>query len=156
MYQVKLSESYFPIQDAETVMETTVGGLLRSVAAGAPDAPALVEVDMAGDLGRRWTYGALFSDAEHLALALSTRFAPGERICVWAPNIPEWVLLEYACGLAGLVLVTANPAYQAKELGYVLTQSGASALFLTVSYRGNPMADIAVEATRGRLPRHRR
>ncbi len=91
----------------------------------------------------------MYLDAERLALALSTRFLPGERICVWAPNIPEWVLPEYASALAGLVLVTANPAYQAKELRYVLEQSGASGLFLTVAYRGNPMADIAREAVDG-------
>ncbi len=149
MYQVELTESFFPIQDDEQLLETTVGGLLRTGAASHPDAPALSEVDLAGALGRRWTLGSLLADAERLALALSTRFAPGERICVWAPNIPEWVLLEYACGLAGLTLVTANPAYQASELRYVLDQSGSSALFLTRSYRGNPMAEIAVEATRG-------
>ena len=35
--------------------------------------------------------------------------------------------MEYACALAGLVLVTANPAYQVGELRYVLEQSGAVA-----------------------------
>ena len=68
---------------------------------------------------------------------------------VWAPNVPEWVLMEYACGLAGLILVTANPSYQAAELRYVLEQSGASALFSVESYRGNPMAEIAVAACDG-------
>ncbi|MEX0286421.1 MAG: AMP-binding protein [Paracoccaceae bacterium] len=149
MYQVNLTESYFPIQDQEEVLETTVGGLLRQTAATNPDDPALTEVDMTGALGRRWTFGSLLSDAEVLALALSTRFEPGERICVWAPNVPEWVLLEYACALAGLTLVTANPAYQPQELRYVLDQSRSSALFLTCSFRGNPMWDIAQEAAQG-------
>lgn len=144
-----LLKSHFPIRDSEKVLDTTVGGLLRSVAAGDPDQLALVEVDIAGNRGRHWTYKTLLADAERLALALSTRFSLGERICVWAPNIPEWVLLEYACGLAGLVLVTANPAYQAKELRFVLEQSGACGLFLTAEYRGNPMADIAREAVDG-------
>lgn len=146
---MQLLKSHFPINDTEKVFDTTVGGLLRSVSASDPDQCALVEVDVSGNMARRWTYQALFSDAERLALALSTRFSPGERVCVWAPNIPEWVLLEYACALAGLVLVTANPAYQAKELRYVLEQSGASGLFLTVAYRGNPMAEIAREAVDG-------
>ncbi|MCA0873949.1 hypothetical protein LCL97_24265 [Seohaeicola saemankumensis] len=80
MVQVNLLESYFPIQDGESILETTVGGLLRSVAANKPDAPALIEVDMSGSLGRRWTYGTLLADAERLARALATRFAPRERI----------------------------------------------------------------------------
>ncbi|MEM7684019.1 MAG: AMP-binding protein [Pseudomonadota bacterium] len=146
MYTLALTESYVPAQETTDIRDTTVGGLLRDVAASHPDSPALTEIKFDGEAGRRWTYGELLADAERLARALSTRFSPGERICVWSPNTPEWVLLEYACGLAGLVLVTANPAYQAKELAYVLEQSQSVALFLVESYRGNPMAEIAAEA----------
>jgi fatty-acyl-CoA synthase len=85
----------------------------------------------------------MLDDAERLARALLSRFDPGERICVWGPNIPEWVILEFAAALAGLTLVTANPAYQERELRYVLKQSKAAALFLIGEHRGNPMADIA-------------
>lgn len=141
--------SYFPVQDSEEILETTVGGLLRDVAAAAPDAEALVELCGDGSEGRRWTFAQVLADAERLALALASRFQTGERICVWAPNIPEWVLMEYACALAGLTLVTANPAYQPAELRYVLEQSRSAALFHTLEYRGNPMAEIAAQAVEG-------
>ena len=120
MYQFNLTESQIPPQQDTDVRETTVGGLLREVAASQPNRTALIEIGMDGQAARRWTYGALLTEAERLAHALASRFRPGERICVWSPNTPEWVLMEYACGLAGLVLVTANPAYQPKELRYVL------------------------------------
>lgn len=149
MYQFQLTESLVPPQDDDVIKETTVGGLLREVAKQQPTAPALIEVDIEGQLGRTWTYGELLADSENLALALASRFGPGERITVWAPNTPEWLLLEYACALAGITLVTANPAYQPPELRYVLEQSGSAGLFSVESYRGNPMADIAVEACRG-------
>ena len=149
MYKVALTESLFPAQTSEPVWETTVGGMLREVTARDPSVPALVEVTVDGETGRRWNYGELLADSEKLALALSTRFAPGEKVVVWAHNIPEWVLMEYACALAGLVLVTANPAFQPKELRYVLEQSGAVALFQVESYRGNPMAEIGAEAIQG-------
>ncbi|MBT3790447.1 MAG: AMP-binding protein [Alphaproteobacteria bacterium] len=132
-----------PAQNDAPVLETTVGGLLREVAAEVPDLTSLVEVTMEGVCDRTWTYGQMLGDAEKLALALSTRFEPGERVAVWSPNTPEWVIMEFACALAGLVLVTVNPAYQAKELDYVLQQSESVALFLTEEYRGNPMAEIA-------------
>jgi len=64
---------------------------------------------------------------------------------VWAPNIPEWVILEYAAGLAGLTLVTANPAYRPRELRYVLEQSRSVGLFIVREHRGNPMADVAAQ-----------
>ncbi len=149
MYQFELTRSLVPAQSDDLIEETTVGDLLRNVAAKHAYAPALVEVDMEGHTARTWTYGELLAEAEELALALSSRFAPGERVTVWAPNIPEWLLAEYGCALAGITLVTANPAYQAKELRYIMEQSGSVALFLIESYRGNPMAEIAAEACRG-------
>ncbi len=149
MYEVALTEAYFPAQTDIDVRDITVGGLLREMAARRPDAEALVEVRQSGEIGRRWSYGALLADGERLAGALTARFRPGERVVVWAPNSPEWVLMEYACALAGLVLVTANPAYQVGELRYVLEQSGAVALFLVREFRGNPMAEIGAAAADG-------
>ena len=149
MYQVSLTESLFPAQTDEPIRQTTVGDKLREVAARDSCAPALVEVTIEGETARRWTYGELPAESEELALALASRFAPGERVAVWANNLPEWIFVEYACGLAGLVLVTVNPAFQQKELRYVLEQSGAVALFRVESYRANPMAAIGAEAVEG-------
>ena len=144
-------ESYWAADQSVPVLETTVGDVLRAAAAAAPDREALVEADGDGIVRRRWTYGQLLADAERLALALASRYAPGERICIWAPNAPEWVLLEYAAALAGLVLVTANPAYQRRELKFVLEQSRSTGLFLTREHRGNPMHEIGV-AVAAELP----
>ena len=149
MYAVNLTTSHFPAQNDAEIRDITVGGLLREVAATHPDALAMVDVAESGDCGQSWTYGELLVQAERLAKALATRFEAGERVVVWAPNIPQWIFMEYACGLAGLVLVTANPSFQASELKYVLEQSGAVGLFMVDGFRGNPMAEIAREATSG-------
>ncbi len=149
MYDLHLTDSYVPAQADTVVLETTVGGLLRDVAGRNANAPAMVEVNAAGETARRWSYGDLLARAEAQAVALSTRYRPGERVTVWSPNNPEWLVMEYACALAGLVLVTANPAYQAQELRYVLEQSGSAALFLVKAYRGNPMAEIGAQAVAG-------
>lgn len=148
MYRVNLTESYFPAQGDDEIFETTVGGVLRARAAKTPDWPGLIE-DADGEILRRWTYAQLLADAETLAGALLTRYRPGERVAVWAPNIPEWVIMEYACGLAGLTLVTANPANKARELKYVLEQSRSVGLFYVPEYRGNPMGEIAKEVAAG-------
>ena len=68
MNQAHLSESLFPAHTDEPIRETTVGELLRDVAARDPSAPALVEVDLEGHPGRRWTNGELCADSERLAL----------------------------------------------------------------------------------------
>jgi fatty-acyl-CoA synthase len=125
------------------VLDVTIGRLLREVAARIPDTEALVEGLPDGTAGRRWTFAELLGDAERLGRSLAARYRPGERIAVWAPNVPQWVVLEYAAALAGLVLVTVNPSYQARELDYVLRQSRAAGLFLIEEFRGNPMGAIA-------------
>ena len=101
--------SHWPARALTPLLATTVGGVLRAAAWRAPDRVALI------DPGRReWTYGELRDEAERVARGLLTRFAPGEPVAVWAGNGPDWVLLEFAAGLAGLTLVTVNPAYQAR------------------------------------------
>lgn len=127
----------------EPIFETTIGGLLRDAVAAHPGSAALIEGLADGTTARRWTFAELLRDAEKIAQALAARFHPGERLAIWAPNSPEWVLAEYAAALAGLTLVTVNPGYQKRELDYVLRHSGAAGLLLADEHRGNPMRAIA-------------
>jgi fatty-acyl-CoA synthase len=146
-----LASSYWPADTSEEVHETTIGDVLREAASAAPDRTAVVAGMPNPADRRRWTYAELLRDAELVARSLLTRFEPGEHIAVWAPNIPEWVILQYGAALAGLVLVTVNPAYTATELEYVLRQSRAAGLFLLPEYRTNPMA-MSMESVRPGLP----
>jgi fatty-acyl-CoA synthase len=88
-------------------------------------------------------------------LALLSHFRPGEHVAVWAPNCPEWVLIEFGAALAGLTLVTVNPAYQAKELEYVLRQSKAVGILVAPEYRGRNLIAV-VEEVMPRTPDLRR
>lgn len=143
MYPVQLTESYFPAQPGKALLRVSIGDALRTAALDAGDAIALVAYRHDGARVRQWTYAELLHDAQSLARGLAAKYAKGTQIAVCAPNIPEWVILEYAAALAGLVLVTINPSFQAQEMGYVIRQSGAVALFHVQSCRGNPIADIA-------------
>ena len=143
MYNISLTTSYFPAQTDAEIRDITVGELLREIASHHPNLVAMIEIDDAGEAQRKWTYSDLLEISDQLARSLASRFAPGEKIVVWAPNVPEWVFMEYACGLAGLVLVTANPSFQSKELLYVLEQSRAVGLVLVDEFRNNPMRKIA-------------
>lgn len=121
----------------------TIGAMLRASAKSAPDRPALKELGYDGAIGRVWTYAELLSDAERLARALASRHEEGARVAIYANNVPEWILLELACGLSGVVLVTVNPAYQKRELKFVLEQSRSEAIYYVADFRGNPMQQIA-------------
>ena len=108
------------------MVDLTIGDLLRATAARVRDTDALVAGVSDPKARRRWTYAELLRDAERTGRALLRRFEPGERIAVWAPNLPEWVLVEFGAALAGIVLVTVNPNLLDEELRYVLEQSKVS------------------------------
>jgi len=154
MTALPLTTAYWPADTSSPVMETTIGGVLRAAAERAPDRPALISGDPDPARRRQWRYGELLAGAERAAQALLARFEPGDRVAVWAANCPEWVLLEFAAGLAGVTLVTVNPAYQADELAHVLGHSGARGVVLAADYRGSSLPAI-LASVRGRLPRLR-
>jgi len=146
-----LSTSYWPADFSQPVVDLTVGDALRGAAAEAPSTTALVEGVADPAARRRWSYAELLEASERAARALLGRFAPGDRIAVWANNIPEWVILELAAGLAGITVVTVNPALRPQELAYVLGQSQADGIFLVPAYRASPMAEM-MRQVRGDLP----
>lgn len=148
MYTIPLTESLFPAVLQGEIPRVSIGEALRQAAQDAADVIALKEATLTGEIGRAWTYHELYQDSLRLAYALLQRHRSGDRIAIWAHNIPEWVLLEYAAALAGLTLVTVNPSFRARELKYVLEKSRASALYVVQVFRGNPIAAIAAEVCR--------
>jgi fatty-acyl-CoA synthase len=147
----QLREAHWPADTSQPVMETTVGGVLQAAAEAAPGRTGLVFAEPADPVRRRWTFAELLAESERAACALLARFDPGERIAVWAPNCPEWLLLEFGAALAGLTLVTVNPALRPRELAHVLGNSGAAGVFLAPEYRGASL-EASLEEIRPELP----
>ncbi|MBY4575525.1 hypothetical protein ACN94_18365 [Gordonia paraffinivorans] len=136
--------SYWAPTSETALLPGTVGDLLRRAAAEAPD--RLAVIDGAAGTDRSWTYAELVDQALRLAGALHVEFGAGARIGVWAPNSPEWLILQQAAALAGVQLVTINPAYTYHELDYVLRNSGCIGLFHGDEYRGAAVPAMAQRA----------
>ena len=56
---------------------------------------------------------------------------------VCAPNMVEWVVLQFATAKAGLILVNINPAYRTSELEFGLNQVGVKALITVPSFKSS-------------------
>src|ERR1700688_3476605 len=140
-----MTESYIAGPATPAVRDVTLGRLLEQAARSAPDRLALIAGVPDPTLRRQWTYSELYAEAQRTARALLTRFKPGERIAVWAQNLPEWIMLEFGAGLAGMVLVTVNPGFRTNELEYVLKQSRSAGVFVVNAFRGNPMLETVRE-----------
>ena len=131
---------------AEEIEGLTVGGLLDRVRERRPDHDALVYADR----GLRLSYAEFAETVERCAGALmALGIGKGDHVAVWGQNVPEWVTLQFATGKIGAVLVTVNPAYRSRELGYILEQSDAAALFLTRGVKDADFLEVLREAVPG-------
>ena len=111
----------------------TIGAVLNRQADrfGERDAVAYADRDV------RWSYREFHRKVDQVANGLMTLgIRKGEHVAVWAPNVPEWLLLQYATAKVGAVLVTVNTSSTAAELDRVLRHSEATTLFLTPGFRG--------------------
>ncbi|MBS1214537.1 MAG: AMP-dependent synthetase [Proteobacteria bacterium] len=143
-----LKQSYWPASRELSLLDKTCGDVLREAVRARPGKISLIDGHRVPALRRSWTYAELLAASETVARALVSRFEPGTHIAVWSANSPEWIVLQFGLALAGMVLVTVNPALQPREVAYVLRQSRARAVFHQDTYRGLVMADAVEEACR--------
>jgi fatty-acyl-CoA synthase len=124
------------------LQEKTLGQLLDETADRFPDNDALIHFEK----NMRRTWRQFRQDVDRLArglLALGIR--KGDKIGVWATNVPFWVPLMFASARIGAVLVTVNTSYQAQELAYLLRQSECENLFMIDMYRDHDFLNILRE-----------
>ena len=130
--------------------DVTVGDLLTRLARSLPDREALVYGD-----GPRFTFATLEQEARTIARGLmALGVARGERVVLWATNVPEWVVLQFAVAKAGAILVTANTSLRSRDVGYLLRQSEAATLITIGGFRDVSYVDelAAIGAMSGAIP----
>ena len=148
METMTTAESYDAGPTDTPILEETIGTNFERTAAAYPDHEALV--DVAGD--RRWTYAELDDEINTVAKGLMSRgIEQGDRVGVWAPNCPEWVIVQYATAKIGAILVNINPAYRTHELRYVLDQSEVATLISATAFKTSDYVAM-VEEVRPHVP----
>lgn len=121
------------------LIHSTIGRLLEQTADAYPDREAVVYPDR----NIRYTYAQFDNLCRQTAKGLMRMgIGKGDHVAIWASNIPEWLVVQFATAKIGAVLVTVNTNYQAHELDYLLKQSDAAALIIMDSYRGTSYPDI--------------
>ncbi len=110
----------------------TVGGLLDDMARRYPDNDALVYPER----GLRYSYRQCNEVCRQVAKGLlRLGIKKGDNVSIWAYNVPEWVILQFATAKIGAVLVTINTSYKSAELEYILNQSDSTTLFMVRSFK---------------------
>jgi fatty-acyl-CoA synthase len=120
------------MKDMPPYRDLTVGALLTHLAAALPDQEALVY----SDRNLRLSFAALEAEARLIARGLmALGVERGERVALWATNVPEWVVLQFALAKIGAVLVTVNTSLRAHEIDYLLRQSEAGTVITIRGFR---------------------
>ena len=124
----------------------TMGDLLDAAAADHPDNDAVVMIDRPC----RMSYRQLKETADLVAKGLiKLGVQKGDHVSIWATNVPEYVILQFAIPKTGAVWVTINIRSLKHEVEYLLKQSDSTTLFLVEGFRdldyGQILRDLAPE-----------
>ncbi len=95
--------------------------------------------------GKDISYGTLDACACALANSLKANgVARGDRIALYLPNIPAFMLAYLAGEKAGAIVVSVNSIFKSEEVKYLLNDSGAKVVFTT--------AELLPNVPRGECP----
>nr|WP_320116593.1 AMP-binding protein [uncultured Desulfuromonas sp.] len=110
----------------------TVGGMVEEMARRFPNNDGLVYPDR----NLRYSYEQFNALCDRVARGmLAMGIKKGDHVAIWATNVPEWVILQFASAKIGVVLVTVNTSYRSAELEYILEQSDSTTLFLVQEFK---------------------
>ena len=116
----------------------TLGQILDNTVARYPDKEAIVYADR--NYRQTWReFGALVDRFAKGLMAMGVQ--KGEKVAVWATNVPYWVALQFATAKIGAILLTVNTNYREHELRYLLTHSECENIFLIDKMRDHDFLD---------------
>ena len=92
------------------------------------------------------TYAEFREDVDTFARSLlSLGVKRGDKVAIWATNVPAWYITFWAATKIGAILVTVNTAYKIHEAEYLLRQSDTHTLVMINGYRDSDYAAIINE-----------
>jgi long-chain acyl-CoA synthetase len=120
---------------------------LARAAAAWPDRPALARgTTVVAD------WRAMATRVARLAGGLrAAGLAPGERVAIVMANAPVYAELVYACWWAGLAALPVNAKLHAKEIAFILDDSGAALALTDADHAASVAAAARESGSRARL-----
>ena len=123
----------------DDLLDITFSRLLDRVAEEFPDQYAFRYTTL--DYTR--TYAQFNDDVDDFAgtlIALGVK--PGDKVAVWATNVPQWFITFWSAVRIGAVLVTMNTAYKIQEAEYLLRQADVHTLVMIDGYKDSDYISV--------------
>ena len=98
------------------------------------------------DRDLRFSYGEFNDRVDRVAKGLiSIGVRKGDKVGVWAKNVPDWLTFMFASAKIGAVLVTVNTNYKIAELEYLIKDADIHTLCLVDGYRDSDYLSMIYE-----------
>jgi acyl-CoA synthetase (AMP-forming)/AMP-acid ligase II len=125
----------------------TIPAALHAAAERFGSRPAYVEGD------RVLSFARLCDEVGRVARGYAARgVAPGDRVCVWAPNSVDWVIAALAVSTAGGTLVPINTRYTAPEARDIIERVDAALVVVAGGFLGRDFAaELAADGSTRRI-----
>ncbi|MDP6353133.1 MAG: AMP-binding protein [Alphaproteobacteria bacterium] len=109
----------------------TLAQMLGGQCRRAPSAPAVIHG------GATISYADLEAMSRRVAAGLGRLgIGAGDRVAIWLPNVPAWLVLFLACARLGAIAVALNTRFRSAEVGDILGRSGAKLLIMWPGFKG--------------------
>jgi fatty-acyl-CoA synthase len=93
--------------------------------------------------GRRWSFAQFRAETDRVAKGLiAAGVQPGDHVCLWLVNRPEYLFTLFAVSKIGAVLVPINTRFRTRDMAYIVTQSDATTLIS--AQRSGPIDYLAM------------
>ena len=121
-----------PWNNIPITRDYTLGQLLDQTIARCGPQDAVVYADR----DYRLTWYEFGEEVDRIARGLmALGVKRGEKVALWATNVPHWVALMFATAKIGAILLPLNTSYKSAEIDFALRQSDTENLFLINGFR---------------------
>jgi fatty-acyl-CoA synthase len=125
-----------------TVIQETIGKMLDHIAGKHAPRDALVH----SETNVRCSYDLLSREIDRAARGFLYRgIAKGDKVAIWSPNDPQWLIAWLGLAKMGAVAVPVDPAASKDNLRYILKQSDCCGLIVAGGTDDQRLADTAVQ-----------
>ncbi len=124
------------------LIEETLVSLLEKWAKEIPDHEFIVYPDR----NLRFTYAEFNQRVDKLAKGLmSIGVKAGDKVGIWATNVPDWSTFMYATAKIGAILVTVNTSYKLSELEFLIKNADLHTLCIIDGYRDSDYVNMVFD-----------
>ncbi len=128
-------------EDCMEFTRKTIGQMLNEISQEYPERDALIHTERSV----RYNYTLLSWEVDRVARGLlGMGIKGGDKVALWAPNIPEWTISMLALADIGAIIVPIDPGAQREDLQFVLEQSECVAIIVGTGSEDEDYADTAL------------